>query len=217
MHLSPYKTHDPFPNVNLSSYLLYTTLQTHSALQYLKICVWIKNVIMICLDTRQSFQKNRMFHDFIRISVGPRTNSSQHYNDVIMSPTASQITSLTIVFLTVYSDADQSKHQISASLAFVRGIHRGPVNSPHKWPVTRKMFPFDDVIMSWLRLKTHMSVSAWFIDTGHRWIPSIKDRSRFEILFVVGQNKLLNKRVANDFRRVNAYVTSLQWYCNPFE
>ena len=35
----------------------------------------------------------------------------------------------------------------SASLAFVRGIHRGPVNSPHKWPVTRKMPPFDDVIM----------------------------------------------------------------------
>ena len=39
------------------------------------------------------------------------------------------------------------KHQSSASLAFVRGIHRGPVNSPHKWPVTRKMFPLDDVIM----------------------------------------------------------------------
>ena len=38
-------------------------------------------------------------------------------------------------------------HQSSASLAFVRGIHRWPVNSPHKWPVTRKMFPFDDVIM----------------------------------------------------------------------
>ena len=43
--------------------------------------------------------------------------------------------------------ADQSKHQSSASLAIVLGIHRGPVNSPHKWPVTRKMFPFDDVIM----------------------------------------------------------------------
>ena len=41
----------------------------------------------------------------------------------------------------------QRKHQSSASLAFVREIHRGPVNSPHKWPVTRKMFPFDDVIM----------------------------------------------------------------------
>ena len=38
-------------------------------------------------------------------------------------------------------------HQSSASLAFVRGIHRGPMNSPHKWPVTRKMFPFDDDIM----------------------------------------------------------------------
>ena len=70
-----------------------------------------------------------------------------HYDDVIMSAIASQITSLTIVYSIIYSDADQRKHQSSASLAFVRGIHRGPVNSPHKWPVTRKMFPFDDVIM----------------------------------------------------------------------
>ena len=46
------------------------------------------------------------------------------------------------------ADADQRKHQSSASLAFVRWIHRGPVNSPHKWPVTRKMFPFYDVIMT---------------------------------------------------------------------
>ena len=69
-----------------------------------------------------------------------------HYNDVIMGKIASQITSLTIVYSTVYSDTDQGKHQSSASLAFVRGIHRGPVNSPHKGPVTRKMFPFDDVI-----------------------------------------------------------------------
>ena len=70
-----------------------------------------------------------------------------HYNDVIMGMIASQITNLTIVNSIVYSDADQRKHQSSASLAFVQGIHRGPVNSPHKWPVTRKMFPFDDVIM----------------------------------------------------------------------
>ena len=67
------------------------------------------------------------------------------YGDVIMVAIASQITSLTIVYSTVYSDVDQRKS--SASLAFARGIHRGPVNSPHKWPVTRKMFPFDDVIM----------------------------------------------------------------------
>ena len=70
-----------------------------------------------------------------------------HYTDVIMGTIASQITSLTIVYSTVYSGADQRKHQSSASLAFVRGVHRRPVNSTHKWPVTRKMFPFDDVIM----------------------------------------------------------------------
>ena len=70
-----------------------------------------------------------------------------HYCDVIMSPMASQITSLAIVYSIAYSGTDQRKHQSSASLAFVRGIHRGPGNSPHKWPVTRKMFPFDDVIM----------------------------------------------------------------------
>ena len=50
-----------------------------------------------------------------------------------------QITNLTIVYSTVYSSADQRKHQSSASLA--------SVNSPHKEPVTRKMFPFDGVIM----------------------------------------------------------------------
>ena len=65
-----------------------------------------------------------------------------------MGSMASQITSLTIVYSPVYSDADQRKHQSSASLAFARGIHRGPVKSPHKWRVTRKMFPFDYVIMS---------------------------------------------------------------------
>ena len=70
-----------------------------------------------------------------------------HYNDVVMGMMESQITSLTIVYSNVYSGADQRKHQISTSLAFVWGIHRGPVNSPHKWPVKRKMFPFDDLIM----------------------------------------------------------------------
>ena len=71
-----------------------------------------------------------------------------HYDDVIMTMLASQITSLTVVYSIVYSGVNQRKHQSSASLAFVREIHRGPVNFPHKWPVTRKMFPFDDVIMS---------------------------------------------------------------------
>ena len=77
-------------------------------------------------------------------------NKSQlplHDCDVIMGAISSQITSLTIVYSTVYLDADQRKHQSSATLGFLWGIHRGPMNCPHKWPVTRNMFPFDDVIM----------------------------------------------------------------------
>ena len=77
-----------------------------------------------------------------------------------MGAMASQITSLPIVYSTVYSDADQRKHQSSATLAFVWGIHRWPVNSPHKWPVTRKTFRFDDVI---LRIRSASdSIEAYF-------------------------------------------------------
>ena len=70
-----------------------------------------------------------------------------HYNNVISSTMASQITSLTIFYSSVYSGTDQRKQQRSASLAFVRGIHRWVVDSLHRGPVARKMFPFDDVIM----------------------------------------------------------------------
>ena len=78
-----------------------------------------------------------------------------HYSDVIMSAMASQITSVPEVWSTVCSGADQRKSQSSASLAFVRGIHRWPVDSPHKGPVTREMFPFDDVITR---------ISSWKFD-----------------------------------------------------
>ena len=64
-----------------------------------------------------------------------------------------------IVYSSVYSGTDQRKHQSFASLAFVRGIHRWPVNSPHKRPVTRKMFPFDDGIM-WYDVLSYF-VSQW--------------------------------------------------------
>ena len=80
-----------------------------------------------------------------------------HYGDVTMVTVALQITSLTIVYSIVWWDRDQRKHQSSASLAFFRGIHRSPVKSSHKWPVTRKMFPFDDVIMVISRHYTKMS------------------------------------------------------------
>ena len=99
-------------------------------------------------------------------SVPQRTSMNKHYTDVIMGAMASQITSITIVYSAVYSGTDPRKHQSSASLAFVRGVHRGPVNSPHKWPVTRKTFPFDDVIiknanlfLDWKLL--YLAVCSW--------------------------------------------------------
>ena len=67
-----------------------------------------------------------------------------HYSDIMIGAMASQITSLTIVYSTIYSGPDQRKYQSSMTLALVRGIHQWPVNSPRKGPVTRKMFPFDD-------------------------------------------------------------------------
>ena len=81
---------------------------------------------------------------------------------------SSQITSITIIYSNVLSGADKRKHHSSASLAFVRGIHRWPVNSPHKWPVTRKMFPFDDVIMLFLCCLTG---SGWpFSNVASDWL-----------------------------------------------
>ena len=71
-----------------------------------------------------------------------------------MGATASQITSLTIVYSTVYSDADQRKYQSSASLAFVRGIHRWPVNSP----VTDE---FPAQMASNAENSVHLMTSSW--------------------------------------------------------
>ena len=101
-----------------------------------------------------------------------------------MGAMVSQITSFIIAYSTVYSGTNQRKHQSSASLALVRGIHRWPVNSPHKGPVTRKMFTFDDVIMS-------------SVITGFH--PHKKDR--------LGVNKLLKKEKAVDLRPHNDHVT----------
>ena len=85
-----------------------------------------------------------------------------------MGAIASHFTSLTIVYSTVYSGTDRRKHQSSTSLAFVRGIHQWRVNSPHKGPVTRKMFPFDDVIMKMPCIFTDGFVQGviWDLYTG---------------------------------------------------
>ena len=84
----------------------------------------------------------------------------EHYDDVIMTTIASQITSLTVVYSTVYSDADQSKHQSSASLAFVWGIHRDRWIPRTKGQLRGKCF--------------HLMTSSWQVhpDADVIWIRS---------------------------------------------
>ena len=72
-----------------------------------------------------------------------------------------QITSLAIVYSTAYSGAEQRKHQSPGSLAFVRGIHRWPMNTPHKEPVTRQLFPFDDVIIQCYNKSTILLITRY--------------------------------------------------------
>ena len=88
-----------------------------------------------------------------------------HNRYVIMS-TLAQITGVWIVCPTVCSSRSKKtlNDQCSASLAFVRGIHRWPVDSPHKEPVTRKMFPFDDVIMMNVKYRSEICCV-----TGKHW------------------------------------------------
>ena len=70
-----------------------------------------------------------------------------------MGAVASQITSFSIVCSTVRSGAGQRKHYSSASLAFGRGIHWWPVNSPHKGPVTLLCFHFMTSSWQWEKSK----------------------------------------------------------------
>ena len=86
-----------------------------------------------------------------------------HYNDVIMGTMASQFTSLTIIYLSIYSGADHRKHQSSASLAFVRGIHR--------WPWTSN----EENVPIWWR-HHEISAASWLLMTGGANRQDITDR-----------------------------------------
>ena len=110
---------------------------------------------------------SRHFSDNNRTS--PRMKlADNYYNDVIMSATVYKITGVSMVCSAVCSRADLRKHQSSASLAFMRGNHRCPVDSPHKSPVTRKNFPFDDVIMVSQRFKLLPSC-CWSVSWNAFW------------------------------------------------
>ena len=117
-------------------------------------------------SNRGDFCENRYFCKLrkeisIMKALLDRTNYDlEHYSDVIMSTIASQITGVSIIYPTVCSGADEGKQQSSASLTFVRGIHRWPANSRHKRSITRKMFPFDDVIMK---------TSPYFVGKDMKW------------------------------------------------
>ena len=133
--------------------------------------IWRETICEILYDRKCVRLRSRKYtHEIIFGSV------SQHYNDVIMGVMASQITSLTIVYSTVYSCTNQRKYQSSVWLAFVERIHRWPVNSLHKGPVTRRMFSFDDIIM---KSRYRENVTAIMIqkpdhsriNRGIQWLP----------------------------------------------
>ena len=129
---------------------------------------------------------------------------SGHYCDVKMGAMASQITSLTIVYSIVYSDADQRKHQSSASLAFVWRIHRWPVNSPHKWPVTRKMFPFDDLIM----FGTFISgVKGFQVPTASKSVSGMIENTNDIYIYISCGHSMLQTAYRND-----CFTDKLVWW-----
>ena len=134
-----------------------------------------------------------------------------HYNDIIMSAMTCQITSLTIVYSTAYSGAHQRKHQSSVSLAFVRGIHRWPVNSLHKGPIMRKMFPFDDVIMSYVFLSAPEMKQNWF-----RWIITEPMLTKFYLAYIVNNENYLNPKVLPLLSHIVSLqmtvITNPTWY-----
>ena len=109
-------------------------------------CPW---PALACKPHRQQRRTYRYTHAFIFLS------STKHYDAVIMTTIASQITSLTVVYSTVYSDADQRKHQSSASLAFGWGIHRDRWIPRTKGQLRGKCF--------------HLMTSSWWKQSRSGW------------------------------------------------
>ena len=135
------------------------------------------------------------------------------YCDVIMSTMASQITCLAIVYSSIYSGADQRKHQSSASLAFVRGIHRWPVNSPHKGPVTRKCFHLMTSSCKWL---THRGPVTGSCQAPSHYLKQcwhcqfVKYTYFVSILFQI--HKFSSKKI-----HFNMSSAKYQWFCIDLE
>ena len=108
----------------------------------------IKILVCAVYEINQWLYRYKSYHYALSVPRGhiPLKNT-YHYSDVIMSILASQITGDSTVCFTVWLDQHQRKHQSPRYWSFVKGIHRRMVGSPHKGTVTRRPFPFDDVIM----------------------------------------------------------------------
>ena len=118
---------------------------------------------------------------------------ASHYNDVIMTKIASQITSLTVVYSIVYSEADQRKHQSSASLAFVWGIHRDRWIPRTKGQLRGKCF--------------HLMTSSW-MSSGTSWVCNIYARS-FAPWAILSIMAMMSRPVLNDFFKTWSMITAL--------
>ena len=154
------------PSISCHSHVFTSWIIDYSdviAFKRLTICTLLKSGIASLSKWNMFYvmiQQNSLYFMFDDICWWFPMVFFYHYSDVIMTTIASRITNLTIVYSIVYSDADQRKHQRSTSLAFVWGIHRWPVNSTHKRPVTQIFF-----LSIWWR---HHVLVLWFVT--HTWV-----------------------------------------------
>ena len=127
-----------------------------------------------------------------------------------MSAMTSHNTGVSIDYLTGCSGADQRKHESSAWLAFVRRIHRWAVKSPHKGPITRKMFPFDDVIMGLCIIKCMQITTHIYLD----WFLYIFADIRLHVYYSILHTRLSRALSAtNEFKvkSLGPIFTTLAW------
>ena len=137
-----------------------------------------------------------------------------HHTDVIMSALAFQIIGASIACSTVCSGADQRKHHSSASLGFVRRIHRWSMNHPHKGLATRKMLPFDEVIVAAIRFA--FACRCLVCSIVIYWAVSLVDQTVFTYVHILENNIHHNTPAENVSIWWRHHVVQCQW-CNNTE
>ena len=166
------------------------------------------------IDCIESFMSSVEWIVIYRLSYG-KLYMTYYMESYMESYMALQITSLVVVSSTVYSDADQRKLHSSASLAFVWENSPGLVNSPHKGPGTRKMFPVDDVIMD-----SHMESYLTWILCFESCVSSVIWRVRYHPWYVEFSNIYLTHWRRNEIRpfcRRQFQMHFLEWKCIDFD